>query len=163
MHHSSHHAADGHATHSANHYPHLYLMAGLSFAAMFILMYAMVDRFENVFANFNQFYMAGLMAAPMVLIELFVMRAMYQNKRLNALIIAASVALIVVFWSLIRAQGAIGNSQFLRSMIPHHAGAVLMCEKLRADDPQIKKLCGEIIRSQKAEIAQMKDLLENEN
>jgi hypothetical protein len=39
----------------------------LSFVALYILMYAMVDRFANVLNNRNQVYMAGLMAAPMVL------------------------------------------------------------------------------------------------
>ena len=52
------------------HYAHLATMTVLSFIAMFILMYAMVDRFANVYPNVNQAYMAGLMAAPMVMIEL---------------------------------------------------------------------------------------------
>ena len=51
------------------HYGRLLLMTALSFVAMFILMYAMVDRFANVYANFNQVYMAGLMAALMAIIE----------------------------------------------------------------------------------------------
>lgn len=46
------------------HYGRLFLMTEPSFVAMFILMYAMVDRFANGYANFNQGYMAGLMAAP---------------------------------------------------------------------------------------------------
>jgi hypothetical protein len=49
-------------------------MAALSFIAMDILMYAMVDRPANVFPNLNQAYMADLMTAPMVIIELLVMR-----------------------------------------------------------------------------------------
>jgi hypothetical protein len=155
-----HHANAGHSDRGGNHYPHLYLMAALSFVAMFILMYAMVNQFSNVFVNLNQVYMAGLMACPMVLIELVVMRAMYPNKRLNAIILGASVLLLALFWILIRQQTAIGNSQFLRSMIPHHAGAILMCERLQADDAEIQRLCGEIIRSQNTEIAQMKAMLE---
>ncbi len=51
-------------------------MGVLSFASMYILMYAMVDTFENVFSNLNQLYMAGLMMAPMIVIELFVMGSM---------------------------------------------------------------------------------------
>jgi hypothetical protein len=148
-----------HATHGSP-YLRLYLMAALSFVAMFVLMYAMVDRIENVFLNLNQVYMAALMVAPMVLIELAVMRAMYPSKRHNAAIAAASVILLGASWLSIRQQGAIGNEQFLRSMIPHHASAVLMCEQLRADDPEIKQLCAEILRSQKAEIKQMNALLE---
>jgi uncharacterized protein (DUF305 family) len=45
-------------------------------------------------------------------------------------------------------------------MIPHHAGAILMCEKLRADDPEIQKLCAQIIESQREEIAQMRAKLD---
>ena len=60
-------------------YGRLLAMTMLSFVAMFILMYAMVDRLENVYVNFNQVYMAGLMAAPMVLIEMVLMRSMYPN------------------------------------------------------------------------------------
>ena len=41
------------------HYGRLMLMTTLSFVAMFILMYAMVERFANIYANFNQVYMAG--------------------------------------------------------------------------------------------------------
>jgi hypothetical protein len=160
MDHQDHHSKTGHGRGRENHYPHLYLMAALSFVAMFILMYAMVDQFSNVFVNLNQAYMAGLMASPMVIIELVVMRAMYPNRRLNAIILGASVFLLVLFWILIRQQTAIGNSQFLRSMIPHHAGAILMCEQLQADDAEIKQLCGAIIKSQNQEIAQMKAKLE---
>ncbi|MBD4094069.1 DUF305 domain-containing protein, partial [Xanthomonas citri pv. citri] len=52
-------------------------MMGLSFVAMYALMYAMVDQWANVYNNVNQFYMAGLMAAPMLLIELWLMSSMY--------------------------------------------------------------------------------------
>jgi uncharacterized protein (DUF305 family) len=138
------------------HYRSLMIMAVLSFISMYILMYAMVNTIGNVYNNFNQFYMAGLMTAPMVLIELLVMRSMYQNRRRNALIIAASVIVGLVFFLLIRQQTAIADKQFLRSMIPHHAGAILMCEQAPIADPEIKGLCGTIISSQQAEIDQMK-------
>lgn len=44
-------------------------------------------------------------------------------------------------------------------MIPHHAGAILMCEEARLQNPEIRKLCESIISGQQAEIAQMKALL----
>ncbi len=138
------------------HYRYLLIMTVLSFISMYILMYAMVNTIGNVYNNFNQFYMAGLMTAPMVLIELFVMLSMYQNKRRNALIVAASVIVGLVFFLLIRQQTAISDKQFLRSMIPHHAGAILMCEHASIQDTEIKALCETIISSQQAEIDQMK-------
>ena len=122
-------------------------------------MYAMVNTFENVYPNFNQFYMAGLMTAPMVVIELAVMGAMYHNKKMNLVIIAAGVIALIVFWILIRQQTAISDKQFLKSMIPHHAGAILMCEKAPIQDPQIRELCRTIISGQQAEILQMKNKL----
>lgn len=142
------------------HYGRLAAMAILSFIAMYILMYAMVDRFANVYPNFNQFYMAGLMAAPMIVIELALMGAMYPNKRANMVITVLSVVVLAVFWFAIRQQAAITDRQFLKSMIPHHAGAILMCQQAKIQDTDIKKLCSEIIAGQQSEIAQMKAKLE---
>lgn len=141
------------------HYVHLGIMTALSFIAMYVLMYAMVDRFSNVFNNFNQVYMAALMAAPMVLIELLVMREMYQQKEINIAIGIASVLVLIGAFALIRGQTGIGDAQFLRSMIPHHAGAILMCEQAPIQHAEVKKLCTEIIKSQQEEISRMKELL----
>jgi uncharacterized protein (DUF305 family) len=127
-------------------------MAALSFVSMFVLMYAMVDSFDEVYLNLNQGYMAGLMTAPMVIIELVVMRAMYRNRRLNAIAIAASLIALVTCWTMIRQQTVIGDTQFLRSMIPHHAGAILMCTQAPIQDAEIKTLCETILTSQQKEI-----------
>ena len=141
------------------HYRQLAIMAALSFAAMYALMYAMVDRLDNVYNNFNQLYMAGLMTAPMVMIELFLMRSMFPDRRRNAIIVGVSAVALVAFWALIRGQAAITDKQFLKSMIPHHAAAVLMCKKAPIGDDEIERLCRQIIASQEAEIRQMKDKL----
>ena len=147
---------DGHGGTHKNPYRRLVLMAVLSFMAMYVLMYAMVDRLANVYLNWNQFYMAGLMAAPMVLIELVLMISMYQNKKLNALIGAASLVILGVFWILIRQQTAISDRQFLRSMIPHHSSALLMCNQASITDDEIRELCRSIVSSQQSEIDLMK-------
>lgn len=141
---------------SNQHYGRLLLMIALSFGSMYALMYAMVDTFANVYSSFNQFYMAGLMTAAMAVIELVLMGAMYQNKKLNAAIIAASLVALGGFWMLIRQQTAISDEQFLRSMIPHHAGAILMCKQASLDDAEIKALCRGIISGQQSEIDLMK-------
>lgn len=141
------------------HYIHLAVMTAVSFVAMYILMYAMVDRLANVYSSVNQFYMAGLMSAPMVLIELVIMREMYKDSRLNLAFGAVALVALVGFFALIRQQAAVTDTQFLRSMIPHHAGAILMCEQAPIQRVEIKKLCLEIISSQKREIDQMKSML----
>jgi len=138
------------------HYVHLLVMTVVSFIAMYVLMYAMVDVIGNVHPNFNQLYMAGMMTAPMVVIELTLMGAMYRNKRANAVIIVASVVALIAFFVAIRQQAAISDKQFLKSMIPHHASAILMCGKAPLHDADIKQLCKSIVSGQQKEIDQMK-------
>ena len=141
-------------------YYRLAVMAVLSFVCMYGLMYAMADRFINVYFSLNQFYMAGLMTIPMVLIEMLLMRNMYGNKKLNAVIIASGSVALIVFFALIRQQLFIDDRQFLRSMIPHHAGALLMCEKAAIRDNEIKSLCEGIKAGQQSEIDRMKSILD---
>lgn len=141
-------------------YRNLFFMTILSFISMYILMYIMVNTFANVYSNLNQLYMAGVMTIPMIFIELFLMRSMYDNKRLNALIGITSLALFSILILFIRNQTAISDKEFLKSMIPHHAAALLMCEKASLHDPEIKNLCKSISSSQQSEIDFMKAKLE---
>jgi hypothetical protein len=135
------------------------VMLLLSFLAMYFLMYSMVDGFSSVYSNINQVYMAGLMAAPMATFELLVMRSMYPDKRLNGILLLLSVLSTVFFFFGIRIQYAVGDHQFLRSMIPHHSGAILMCDEAKLTNQKIKDLCRNIVASQKKEIDEMKALL----
>lgn len=129
------------------HYGRLTAMIVLSFIAMYILMYGMVNAFANVYMNVNQVYMAGLMAAPMGVIELALMRAMYRDRRLNAVVVAGSLLALAVFWLLLREQVAVSDRQFLRSMIPHHAGAILMCEQSPIQDAEIRGCARRLFRA----------------
>ena len=140
----------------SNQYVRLFAMTVLSFISMYILMYAMVDKFENVFSSYNQVYMAGLMTAPMVIIEIFLMGEMYENKNANRMIVAVSMLALGAFFVMIRQQTAVADKQFLRSMIPHHAGAILMCENASITDAEVKELCKDIISGQQSEINKMK-------
>lgn len=149
---------DAHAMHG-HPYRRLALMSALMFAAMYALMYAMVDRWGNVYNSLNQLWMALLMTAAMLVIELVVMRKMYPGRGRNAAILVVTVVALVGSWFAIRQQAAIGDDQFLRSMIPHHAGAVLMCEQAPVTNPEIVALCADIVASQRREIARMKAIL----
>jgi uncharacterized protein (DUF305 family) len=140
----------------ANPYGRLIVMTIVSFIAMYVLMDAMVDRLANALPNLNQVFMAGLMAASMVIIELLVMGRMYPNKKLNVALMVAGVVALAAFWMFTRQQTAIGDRQFLKSMIPHHAGAILMCNEAQIRDPEIRKLCQGIILGQQQEIDLMK-------
>lgn len=119
----------------------------------------MVDKLENEVPNINQFYMAALMSMLMLVIELMVMGSMYANKKMNLILVGTGIVGKAVFFLCIHQQTWVKDQQFLNSMIPHHAAAVLMVEKAALTDPGIKKLADNIITSQQAEIKQMKDKL----
>jgi uncharacterized protein (DUF305 family) len=148
-------------THQQHHYSRFWVMAVLSYISMYALMYSMVDVWANVVPNINQAYMAAVMTAPMLLIELLVMGSMYKNKKANALIITGSLVLLIGSFTFIRKQTAVKDRQFLKSMIPHHAGAVLMVEESELTDPEVQQLARNIIESQQKEIEFMKAKLKD--
>ena len=152
-----------HADHDDKMYIKLLVRAILSFVSMYALMYSMVNTFQDIYPSFNQFYMAGLMSAPMVLIEIVLMGAMYKNKKLNIIIAALCVLAGLLFFLGIRQQTSISDKEFLRSMIPHHSGAILMCREANINDPEIKRLCQTIMEGQQQEIDQMRAILNKAN
>jgi uncharacterized protein (DUF305 family) len=84
---------------------------------------------------------------------------MYPNTGMNALLGGVAIVALIGFFVGIRAQTAIGDTQFIKSMIPHHAGAILMCNRSPIADAELRKLCGEIVEGQQREIDQMKRVL----
>ena len=143
-----------------NMYPRLLIMSLLHLISMYFLMYSMVYVFDHFYNNINKFYMAAIMTAPMILLELVLMGAMYKNKTRNAVIMIGSIAALVIFFLFIRQQTAVNDRMFLRSMIPHHSSAILMCEETELQDQELIDLCDEIVQTQKEEIDQMKDIME---
>jgi len=142
-----------------SHYGMLALNLGLSGIVMYFAMYAMIDTAADLYLNLNNLYMVAMMVAPMGVLMLLLMGSMYRNKRLNLALHAGFVAMFALAFWLTRTQTPIGDEQFLRSMIPHHSGAILMCREASIADPEIVALCGNIERSQRAEIDQMNRIL----
>ena len=140
------------------HNPYLALLLSLaaSFAAMYMIMYAMADRWEHVYFNLSNVYMTGLMACSMVPMMLLTMREMFNNQKANVAAWVASVAGLALCWFLLRAEAGVGDRQFMRAMIPHHSAAIQMCHESSISDPRVKKLCEAIVTSQEREIAEMK-------
>ena len=82
------------------------------------------------------------------------------SRKLNLAIGAACLAVLAGSWMLIRAQAAITDEQFLKSMIPHHASAILMCGQAPLSDLAIQRLCKSIVAGQQGEIDLMKRKLD---
>ena len=157
------HASLNHSdTNHAGRNPYLMLMVGTaaSYAAMYLIMYSMVDRLDTVYFNLSNVYMTGLMAGSMVPIMLLTMSAMFANKRLNLALWVASAAVLVLCWFLLRAEAGVGDRQLMRAMIPHHSAAIQMAKESSITDPRLKKIVEDILSSQEREIAEMKAMLD---
>lgn len=141
-------------------YKTLALTVGIHFFIMFALTYAGVNALDEIYLNLNRFYMALIMVAPMAILMLLFMGQMFQHKRLNAFLYAASAVVFLAGFLALRTQAVVGDTQFLRSMIPHHSIAIKTCQHADITDPEIIELCKSIVEAQRSEIDQMETILE---
>lgn len=142
-----------------NGYVSLAVQTAISGVIMYLVMFVMIDGLGSFYNNLNMVYMTLMMIAPMTVLMILGMRGMFPAKRANAAILAVSAIAFLGSFALIRTQTTIGDTAFLRSMIPHHSGAILMCQQAKLQDPEVKRLCDGIIKSQRNEIDEMKAIL----
>lgn len=142
-----------------NPYTSLAVQTLVSGVIMYLVMFVMIDGLSSFYNNLNMVYMTLMMVAPMVVLMLVAMKHMFPNKAANRTILAISAVAFLGSFALIRTQTTIGDRAFLRSMIPHHSGAILMCQQASVRDPEVKALCRNIISSQRQEIDQMELIL----
>jgi uncharacterized protein (DUF305 family) len=126
---------------------------------MYLVMFVMIDNLGSFYNNLNMFYMTLMMVAPMVVLMIWAMKHMFSSRQLNIALTLGAIAIFVGSFALIRTQTTIGDREFLHSMIPHHSGAILMCQQADLRDPRVIDLCGEIVTSQRNEIELMKSIL----
>jgi uncharacterized protein (DUF305 family) len=137
------------------------LMISISFVIMYTVMYLNVAELDHVYLSLTRTYMTLLMITPMAWVMLLMMPMMYKNRRWNNIILVSSLLLFVLSLTCLRNQTAIGDKQYMKAMIPHHSSAILTSENADIQDPEVKKLADEIIKTQIEEIEQMKNLLQS--
>ncbi|MDQ7918292.1 DUF305 domain-containing protein [Mesonia sp. MT50] len=143
-----------------NQYTKFIGMLVASFVAMYITMYLNTYAIDHVYFSLTRFYMTCLGISAMAIIMFVAMRTMYQNKKKNIAIVIGSIALFVSALGLVRAQAPIvGDVLWMRAMIPHHSIAILTSERADIQDPEVKKLANDIIKAQKKEIEEMKQMI----
>ncbi len=136
------------------------LMLACSFVAMYITMYLNTYSIDHVYFSLTRFYMTCLGISTMAVIMWFFMQKMYKNKKKNIAIIVGSIILFAGTLGLVRAQKPIiGDLLWLKAMIPHHSIAILTSERADINDPEVKKLADDIIKAQRKEIGEMKEMI----
>lgn len=140
-------------------YRSLAVQSVLGGIVMYLVMFVMVDGLGSFYNNLNMFYMTMMMVAPMVVFMILGMRRMFPSRNANAAWVLGAVVVFAGAYALIRTQTTIDDRAFLRSMIPHHSGAILMCGRASLGDAEVRELCSGIVDSQRREIEQMKNIL----
>ncbi|AQP46088.1 DUF305 domain-containing protein [Tessaracoccus flavus] len=127
---------------------------------MWALSMSMVRSIDHFYFNPSNLYMAVLMVAAMAVLMTVGMWSMLKNRTLNIILLVGFLALFLAAFFMGRSEVGVGDEGFLKSMIPHHSRAILVCQEASITDPEIEQLCVEIIDAQQKEIAQMKEILE---
>src|SRR3546814_6060795 len=96
---------------------------------MYLGISGMSDMLGSFYIKLNRVYMTLMMVAPMVVLMILARGHMFPSKRANAALVIGSGAIFAGSFALIRTQTTIGDTAFLRSMIPHHSGAIIMCRE----------------------------------
>ncbi len=140
-------------------YAKFLLMEAISFVIMYVVMFLNIDKLDHIYLSTTRLYMALLMVSPMAWVMLLFMSKMYENKKMNIVVIIASISIFVISFTFLRTQTPISDVQYMKAMIPHHSSAILTSQEANIKDPEVKKLAEQIIKTQKEEIALMKKLI----
>lgn len=130
-----------------------------SMVVMYGIMYLNTYEFSHVRWSETRLYMTFIMGAAMAVIMLSFMRDMYKNTKVNLAIYIGSLVIFLIALFLVRSQTLVGDSSYMRAMIPHHSIAILTSENAQIEDVRVRELADEIIESQRREIEEMSWLL----
>lgn len=135
-------------------------MIATSTVVMFIFMYLNTYSIDHVFFSETRFLMSILMGATMAVVMLGFMLHMLTNRRLNIVILIASITVFSLSLFLVRSQITVDDTSYLKAMIPHHSIAILTSERA-FEDPRVQELADEIVEAQRREIEEMIQLIED--
>ena len=134
-------------------------MIATSAVIMFFLMYQLVYSPEHATFSLNRLLAALIMGAVMTVVMLGFMWKMYEGQGVKIATVAVAALAAIGLLAINRSQALIGDTEFMKSMIPHHSIAINNARRASISDPRVRKLADGIISSQVREIAEMKALL----
>lgn len=137
------------------------IIIAVSTFIMYWLMYLNVFQFNHIFFSQTRLYMALIMGSVMAFVMLLFMWGMYKNKTVNFIILGVSALVFSASLWLVRSQTTVDDVSWMKAMIPHHSIAILTSERAEIEDPRVKELSEEIIKAQRREIEEMKQLIQD--
>ena len=129
----------------------MFMVICMFFAGYASTMNNWIDKWDDFRFSLNDFYMTGLMTGWMLFFMGFF--TLHLTKAVGGL------AVVIVFFALIRTQSFVTDIQFLKGMIPHHSMAVMMSKRLEKKPNSVQNLLDQIIQNQEKEMILMKSYL----
>lgn len=136
-------------------------MIATSIFIMFFLMYQLIYSLDHALFSVNRTLASLLMGCVMTLVMLSFMWSMYKGRGTKIAVLASAAVLGGALLAINRSQSLVGDTEFMKSMIPHHSIAINSSRKASISDPRVRELADQIIKSQVKEIAEMKLLLKD--
>ena len=134
-------------------------MIAVSTVIMFFLMYQLIYSLDHAMFSVNRLVASLVMGCVMSIVMLGFMWSMYSGTGAKIAVLAVAAIGAVTLLAVNRSQALIGDTSFMKAMIPHHSIAINNATKASIRDPRVRKLADEIIASQVREIAVMKLLI----
>jgi tyrosine-protein phosphatase YwqE len=125
----------------------------------YIMSYIMVDTNKDVKNSLGKLYMAIIMGALMVILEIF-MHDFY-FKHISTFYYLLWFIILGLFVYLSRNQIFINDNNYLREMIQHHSMAILTSSEIvkKTRNNNVKRLAENILSTQRNEIEIMNNLI----
>lgn len=142
-------------------YGRFFAMIGTSTVVMYGLMYLNTYALDHVFFSQTRMWMALYMGGAMAIIMLAFMLGMYSNRKTNFAIFTGAAIAFAAGVYLVRSQDTVGDTAWMKAMIPHHSIAILTSERANLSDPRVRELADAIIEAQRSEIEEMKLYIED--
>ena len=134
-------------------------MIAASTVIMFFLMYHLVYSVDHAMFSLNRLLSALIMGAVMTVVMLAFMWKMYEGQGIKVAVVAVAAVAAFALLATNRSQALVGDTTFMKAMIPHHSIAINNARKASISDPRVRELADKIITSQVREIAEMKALI----
>jgi hypothetical protein len=134
-------------------------MIATSAIIMFFLMYQLVYSWDHALFSVTRLVSALVMGCVMTAVMLAFMWRMYDPAVAKIVVLAAAILGGVALLAINRSQVLIGDTDFMKAMIPHHSIAINNARRADIRDPRVRYLADRITRDQVKEIAEMKMLI----
>jgi hypothetical protein len=134
-------------------------MIATSTVIMFFLMYQLVYSWDHVLFSLTRFVSSLVMDCVMTFVMLAFMWRMYRPTVTKLAVLGLAVVGGVALLAINRSQALIGDTAYMKAMIPHHSIAINNSRRADIRDPRVRYLADRITRDQVKEIAEMKMLI----